>query len=450
LTVASVSIELVDAGLVAAREGLVSSPSPGIAMLDSAGVTTGREAAAQARLKPVFAFDRFWSDLTVDPLPRQVPEAGSRADLAYLQLSRFWEDEAEPGDAVVFAVPGTMRPTELGLLAGIARAARIPVAGYVDLAVAACASLDACETVLHLDLQLHQAVLTELRGTETLRRCRVESAPRVGLRAVHAAWAQLVSEAMVRRTRFDPLHQASTEQQLYERLPAWLSQLAVSDLVDVELEADAGKFAVSLRREQFVFAVEAYYAQLADLIHSARRAGEPVTIALSSRAASLPQLAERCLGLGEAQVVGLAEGAAALGGLAHSASLAADEGEALVTALPRTAAPRRPASTQRGATGQRPTHVTFAGRAHAISGEPLNLGLAPAEGRSLVLAGSAAGVSRSHCTLVQENGVVRVHDHSRYGTFVNGVRVSGSAELAAGDRLRIGTPGVVLELVAVG
>jgi pSer/pThr/pTyr-binding forkhead associated (FHA) protein len=94
--------------------------------------------------------------------------------------------------------------------------------------------------------------------------------------------------------------------------------------------------------------------------------------------------------------------------------------------------------------------VTFAGRAHAISGEPLNLGLAPAEGRSLVLAGSAAGVSRSHCTLVQENGVVRVHDHSRYGTFVNGVRVSGSAELAAGDRLRIGTPGVVLELVAVG
>ncbi|HSF78275.1 MAG TPA: FHA domain-containing protein, partial [Steroidobacteraceae bacterium] len=338
---------------------------------------------------------------------------------------------------------------ELGLLAGIARAARIPVAGYVDLAVAACASLDACETVLHLDLQLHQAVLTELRGTETLRRCRVESAPRAGLRAVQAAWAQLVSEAMVRRTRFDPLHQATTEQQLYDRLPAWLSRLADADPVDVELEADAGKFAVSLRREQFVFAVEAYYAQLADLIRSARRAGEPVTIALSSRAASLPQLAERCLGLGEAQVVGLAEGAAALGGLAQAAGLATDEGEALVTALPRTTAPRRPAPAPRGATGRRPTHVTFAGRAHAISDEPLVLGLAPAEGRSLALTGSAAGVSRSHCTLVRENGVVRVLDHSRYGSFVNGVRVSGSAELAAGDRLRVGTPGVVLELVAV-
>jgi hypothetical protein len=33
---------------------------------------------------------------------------------------------------------------------------------------------------------------------------------------------------------------------------------------------------------------------------------------------------------------------------------------------------------------------------------------------------------------------------------VNGARVSGSAVLAAGDRLRLGTPGVVLELVAAG
>ena len=447
MTVATVAIELVDAGLVAAREGVVSAPSPGIAMLDAAGVTTGREAAAQARLKPVFAFDRFWSDLTADPLPRQVPEAGSRADLAYLQLSRYWAEVAEPGDVALFAVPGTMRPAELGLLAGIARAAGIAVSGYVDLAVSACASLDACETVLHLDLQLHQSVLTELRGTETLARRRVESAPRVGLRAVHAAWAQLVSEAMVRRTRFDPLHQAATEQQLFERLPAWLGRLAVADALEAELEADAGKFAVSLRREQFVFAAEAYYAQLADLVHSARRAGEPVTIVLSSRAASLPQLAERLLGLGEVQVVDLDEGAAALGGLAHADALATDDGDALLTALPRLTAPRRP--PPRAAPGQPPTHVIYAGRAHAISAEPLTLGLAPAADRSLVLSGSVAGVSRSHCTLTREDGIARVHDHSRYGTFVNGLRISGSAELAAGDRLRVGTPGVVLELVAV-
>jgi pSer/pThr/pTyr-binding forkhead associated (FHA) protein len=42
-----------------------------------------------------------------------------------------------------------------------------------------------------------------------------------------------------------------------------------------------------------------------------------------------------------------------------------------------------------------------------------------------------------------------VRDHSRYGTFVNGERVDGEAVLGAGDRLRLGTPGIVLDLVAV-
>jgi hypothetical protein len=446
LNVARVAIELVDAGLVAARDGSVSSPSPGIALLDPAGIVTGREAAAQSRLKPVLAFDRFWSDLTTDPLPRRLAEAGSRADLAYLQLSRFWEEEAEPGDEALIVVPGTLRPSELGLLSGIARAAGIPVAGHVDLAVAACASLDARETVLHLDVQLHQAVLTELHGADMLRRRRVETSPRVGLRALQAAWSQLVSETMVRRTRFDPLHQAATEQQLYDRLPGWLGELAVSDPLDIQLETAAASFSVSLSREQFVFAAEAYYAQLFDLIHATRRAGAPVTIALSARAASLPQLAERCLEIGEAQVVSLAEGAATLGALAHASRLQSDPDQALVTALPRATPPRQP----RRPRGAVPTHVVYAGRAYAIAGGPLTLGLAPEAGRPLALAGPAAGISRSHCTLVQDDGLVRVRDHSRYGTFVNGDLVAGSVEVAAGDRLRIGTPGVVLELVAVG
>jgi pSer/pThr/pTyr-binding forkhead associated (FHA) protein len=58
-------------------------------------------------------------------------------------------------------------------------------------------------------------------------------------------------------------------------------------------------------------------------------------------------------------------------------------------------------------------------------------------------------VSRLHCSLVREGEAVLVRDASRYGTFVNGERVAGTARLAAGDRLRLGTPGVVLELVTV-
>jgi pSer/pThr/pTyr-binding forkhead associated (FHA) protein len=52
--------------------------------------------------------------------------------------------------------------------------------------------------------------------------------------------------------------------------------------------------------------------------------------------------------------------------------------------------------------------------------------------------------------VVLQDGEVVVRDHSRYGTYVNGERIAGSASLSAGDRLRLGTPGIVLELVAAG
>jgi pSer/pThr/pTyr-binding forkhead associated (FHA) protein len=43
-----------------------------------------------------------------------------------------------------------------------------------------------------------------------------------------------------------------------------------------------------------------------------------------------------------------------------------------------------------------------------------------------------------------------VEDLSTWGTFVNGERVSGRAVLAPGDRVRVGSPGVELLLIASG
>jgi len=105
---------------------------------------------------------------------------------------------------------------------------------------------------------------------------------------------------------------------------------------------------------------------------------------------------------------------------------------------------------RRQAVGSPATHAILGGRAHAIDEAPLVVGHGPGEGRRIAVAGAGSGISRSHCTLVRERGRALVRDHSRYGTFVNGERVQGEAELGAGDRLRVGTPGVVLELVTVG
>jgi hypothetical protein len=162
--VAIIGIEVVDAALIAVRDGAVAAPSPGVALLDPAGLRVGTPAAAAARLQPVLASDRVWSDLSTESLAQRDPPL-SHADLAHAHLSSWWQEIAEEGDSAVFAVPGSMRLHQVGLLLGIARRVGIPVAGVVDAAVAACADLQARATVKHLDLQFHQSVLTEMRKT---------------------------------------------------------------------------------------------------------------------------------------------------------------------------------------------------------------------------------------------------------------------------------------------
>jgi pSer/pThr/pTyr-binding forkhead associated (FHA) protein len=66
-----------------------------------------------------------------------------------------------------------------------------------------------------------------------------------------------------------------------------------------------------------------------------------------------------------------------------------------------------------------------------------------------VLPAGVAGVSRAHCTLESRDGRSFVTDHSTYGTFVNDERIGGRLELRAGDVLRLGAPGISLDLIRV-
>jgi hypothetical protein len=443
---AAIGIEAVDAAVIAVREGERLAASPGIALLAPSGPVVGEAAAAAARLQPVIAADRFWTDLSQDAIAGASGRPVSHADLVHAHLGALWRSVAAPGDEAVFAVPATLRPHQLGLLLGIARSLAIPVAGVVDAALAACAGLDARPLVLHLDVQMHQALLTELAGHGILRRRRVEIAPRAGLKSMYAAWAQLVSEAMVRRTRFDPLHHAASEQQLYDRLPAWLDALAAGESVDAAVDSGSGSYSATVGREQFTLAAEAWYAQLDDLVRGLHRADEPTTLALSARASRLPALADRLAAAGRLEVVRLPDVAAAAGAAARATDVGPGDPPALATALPRV---HVVPGGERRRVASPATHVIQDGRAHAISERGLVIGQGPGEGRRIALSGSGEGISRLHCTLERAGGRTRVRDHSRYGTFVNGERVQGEAELGAGDRLRVGSPGVVFELVAV-
>ena len=99
--------------------------------------------------------------------------------------------------------------------------------------------------------------------------------------------------------------------------------------------------------------------------------------------------------------------------------------------------------------GGHPTHVLVDNRAFAIDTKALTLGSQPDDsGRSIDLLQDMPGVSRRHCSLQQENGQCVVRDFSRYGTFLNGHRIDGSAVLQVGDLIRLGTPGYEFRLIS--
>jgi hypothetical protein len=454
------SLELIDAGLVLATQrgdsvGVIAE-EPGVAVLDEDLTVTGTDAAARVRLKPLLAHSNFWRDVSTQPLARPTRLIRTSADLAFAQATSLFE-ACKGEEGVLLAVPAGYSREQLGLLLGIINETGVSVAGMVDAALAACSYEPAPPRVLHLELELHQALLTVLEYTggerPGLKRARYEILQRHGVLAIQQSWLQMIAEQFVRKTRFDPLHDASSEQRLIDQLPEWLQHLNDHQQLTITMQLGERVLEIEVERSDFIAAAEKHYAELQRLVQESRVAGMPIELRLSHRIAALPGLLDRLAALRDCEVRVLPRGAAALSALQYVAAIRRPaESLALVYHLPtpRAASNGQPVAAHASATPAplRPTHVLFQGRAWHLSDRPLSVGWA-AEGnvRKLTLPASSPGVSRTHCTLVRRSGSILVEDHSTYGSFVNDERVVGNTVLTVGDRLRLGTPGVTLELI---
>ncbi len=460
---AQVAVELNDAGLVVARAGdagiEVSTPSPGCALLSDGRVLVGAPAAARARITPLYAQTRYWHQLSLERLPWTSGAVHTQADLAYAQLADLLATPSGTADGdLLFAVPPGYSREQLGLLVGIGNETGRTVRGLVDLAVAACAAYATAPHVLHLDVQLHQSVVSALEGSRaegTLRRSRYEILPGGGGQSLQQLLAETVATHFVRRTRFDPLHEAATEQALFDALPRWLAGLSDAEEIEAGLESGGRSFTVPLARAALLEVLEPRLADLHRLVQAARPAGLAVELCVSATAAAVPGLLDRLATLRDCRIVVLPAGAAARGALEFSAAIVrAPDAVVLVHRLPVgvpvQAAAEVPTTPEALPIELTPTHVLHAGNAHALTARPLVLGTSiDPQDRGLDLPAGTPGVSRRHCTLVRREATVQVEDHSTYGTFVNDERVTGRLALKVGDRLRLGAPGVTLELIRV-
>jgi hypothetical protein len=449
------ALELNDAGLVLAgvaeNRMTLLAESPGYASLLEADVLTGPAAAQRSRLQPLLTHNRYWSELSTDALARPNARAQTNADLAYVQLSHLLSDRHSEGASLLLAIPAGYSREQLGLLLGIVQETGWTVAGLVDAALAACATEAPPGVCAHLDLQLHRSVLTTLEqdGQEGLQRTQFNVLPGLGLARFEQTWMQLVSDAFVRQTRFDPLHQAASEQQLFDRLPQWLAALNDNETIELELPVGEETRRAEVHRAQFLSAAEPHYDSLLKLLNSARRAGTQLPVYVSARMAALPGFLARLHALGDCEPHTLPQVAAVEGALANFDHIRRPaESLALLHRLPvrHAAAPSNVPAVL--SAEHRPTHVLHSGRAWLITDQPLVLGWAVVNGeRVLKLPPGAPGVSRAHCTIAMRQGMAVVEDHSTYGTFVNDAKVDGISVLRVGDKLRLGAPGITVQLI---
>ena len=244
-------------------------------------VTFGGPALAQGRIQPQTFNIQYLSRLSTEVLTRAIGPAQNHADLLYHHLRAI---TAEHGvTTVVVATPAHYSDEQLGLLLGIADEAGLNIQGFVDAALGHTTATATAD--FHLfDIGLNQTNLSELIVDQAHIRVGSTSVfEGSGILGIVEAWLQVIANAFLQSSRFDPLHSAETEQQAFDQALAWITQGMPND-PQVTIDVDGQPRKADIPHTQLMSALEMRLplGELKDL----------ETIGLTPRIASIPGLSE--------------------------------------------------------------------------------------------------------------------------------------------------------------
>ncbi len=235
--------------------------SPGYALLQKdQDPMLGEIALHQSRLSPARAANRFWRELSLNPVGISHHQVRHQADLVWHHIKQL---NAELSlDWGRFVTPSHYDEAQLSLLSGILKSQQIRPQALIRRAL--LGALASPKASYYLEFQLHQVLLTSLRS-ESGERLATES------RAVGSGGQielvdclmQGIQKRFIRDTRFDPLHHASTEQQLADSLPDLLSHLTRSDATLALVKLRDEEYRVEVRRDDLADALRPFWDRLA-------------------------------------------------------------------------------------------------------------------------------------------------------------------------------------------
>lgn len=425
-------LEVNDADLTLYRGHAVLHRSPAVAVVLNDDVHFGEDALRLSRIHPRNANQHYFTRLNGDPLPVPGSRARNHADLVYLHLKTFQPlIEAEGGDVLV-AVPGVLSPDQLGVLLGVLQQVGVRVVGFVDAAVAALSTRQVPPRAFHLDLLLQRAVVTGIEAGETVAKTGAQEVPECGLNRLTEAWIDAIADRFVRETRFDPLHAAASEQQLFNQIHDWLERGADGPDLVVEIDHAEHTRRVEISRALLEEKAQQRLRQIADAVPPG------ADVFVGARSARLPGL-HRTLEALQARVTVLPGDALTRGCLEHLDRIVPRDGELrLVTRLPHGGSrAERPATVE--AAPEAATEAATEAAAHTVpetTSATADAATLPAPTHALhnheawaLDDGVPLPITRSGTTLLLT---------PRPGLRLNGEALAEPAALAPGDRVAMG------------
>jgi hypothetical protein len=444
-----IGIYLNDSALSVVGGDLPTSSLPSIVHADPAqSQIMGSSARDTARLTPHLVSTDHWTTLA-----RQGSNMPASARSIVTAELRCRLTGSSTDTALQCAVPAVFDSDALSMLLALMRAEGLNVGGFHDAAALMASVAGLPGTTLVLEMGLGHVSVTRVDADVEVRRRSSATRFGAGFAALQQSWLQRIADAMVLHTRFDPLHDGLSEQRLYDQLESAYSTAAVEGVTEISLQVPTGNLQVRLTRDQFSEAASSTYDEMLAVLHELRPAGAKTNIMLDERMLRLPGLLERIASIRGSKVFVYPTDLAARAAIAERRSVEADGSVSIqrgYAARPATATLTEiDLSSFPAAAYIAPTHILFDGKAFELLQAPFEIGRSPAR-HGLKISEGLAGVSRLHCSLQTDESGVTLVPHSQQGTWLNDERVRGRVRVSSGDRLRIGVPGVIVELIAVG
>ena len=234
--------------------------SPGYALLDGNSYTFGNSARGAARLRPRQINTRFWWQLNTQALQPALGPARHTADLVHAHLLDIHKAGGQP-EEILLAVSSSIGRDQLALILGIIEQCPFNAVGLVNRSVALASLYGGPGKLYHLEIQLHQAIISELleaNGQVELQ--RTIPLPGCGLLQLQERLVEIIAAAFIRQTRFDPRRKAETEQLLYDALPTALTELHSAAETNLEVNG----YRARIVRDELVAAGDRLFSSSAD------------------------------------------------------------------------------------------------------------------------------------------------------------------------------------------